>query len=941
MNEEQQLQLQQTIHSATYRDVVSVSLKEEGQSVSGGDHVTEDDGTGMSTELVLVASLDQQNGGLTWNSLTQEQDEKKGKDDSTTSKVLVGASCDERSSQDDRTTMKSYPKDPALQRHLATKQWIMPMLHDQRRNDLYSQAIERACEEVWKRMESQSSQAQRSSRCWHTLDIGTGTGLLAMLVAKHSTNTYATTTRQVVKEQRQNATSSIDSSDAASHNCPPHVDITTMEMSSAMARLARCVLNDNDFGAHDAKSHENSSSTTGLSVSASITLKEGHTCSPDVTFEKKTMLCTSELLESGLLGEGWLPTMRDAWERHLHPHAVVVPCRARIIAQVVEGGTFVSNYRGPYTYSSSKNCDVSFSTIPQKGIDQCDEDEKSNSKNISGDWMQGPCTVPMHLDALFQLKEEDRDGASPKVRALSDPVTVLEFDFSSPDALPPPHGRFQSQSVSCKHSGLANGVVFWWEMDLFKDSDGGGESSMALTYTTAADQQHPWQDHWQQALYVPKKSVALQQGSSFTLDSFHNDSRVGFHIGGSTSSDSTTTVPDPNSSSDTAALPNSKRPKLDQDGGSDLEPKCLSSLNHSNMCTPERAFQLNDADRLKKLEESIGHSLHKLAIEVNASSDNKIKDNNIVVLDVSDFSLCAILAAKAQVNMNGVNVFVNSIESRGADLPMLSAKVAQFGNGLNNPETFQIINAHPEQLTQVDTFLGCQAATLVVAEPYYEQLEGYHLIEALNYYYTLRGLRQRGLVAPGALSVPMHASIKVCAVEFEQVADVYRALPHDEGGDGVSICGFDHAAVNHYHSESTTNLYLPLWQYKYKKLSPDVEVAKLSYEGGMEITGINAWHEIPFTSAPGTCHGIVLWVEYGLRVPGFENCGELQEDFAPNVTTISTMTSSHNQLVRLFCENTEGPHSSRNTTNSHMNVKFCCEDTCTGAGDFDLTTSRD
>ena len=111
-------------------------------------------------------------------------------------------------------------------------------------------------------------------------------------------------------------------------------------MSSSMASLAKKTIASNGFD--KSNSNTNSSSVT-------IDIVEGHSCEVSPYHDNtKATLCTSELLESGLLGEGWLPAMRDAHERHLdNENAIVIPQRARVYARVVEGEG-VSNYWGPY-----------------------------------------------------------------------------------------------------------------------------------------------------------------------------------------------------------------------------------------------------------------------------------------------------------------------------------------------------------------------------------------------------------------------------------------------------------------------------------------------------------------------------------------------------------------------------------------------------------------
>ena len=68
-------------------------------------------------------------------------------------------------------------------------------------------------------------------------------------------------------------------------------------------------------------------------------LKEKKTKADDDDGEEETRadVCTSELLESGLLGEGVLPSLRDAWARHLRRDTEVVPRRARVLAALAKG----------------------------------------------------------------------------------------------------------------------------------------------------------------------------------------------------------------------------------------------------------------------------------------------------------------------------------------------------------------------------------------------------------------------------------------------------------------------------------------------------------------------------------------------------------------------------------------------------------------------------
>mmetsp|Transcript_3463 Transcript_3463/g.7014 ORF Transcript_3463/g.7014 Transcript_3463/m.7014 type:complete len:164 (-) Transcript_3463:78-569(-) len=95
----------------------------------------------QNTAFTLIASLDANNGGLKFENDSSE--------------------------------------DAEIHRHLQTKKWISPMLNDRSRNEFYKLGIRRAVESL--------TQRSGSDAAINVLDIGTGTGLLAMLSAQAST----------------------------------------------------------------------------------------------------------------------------------------------------------------------------------------------------------------------------------------------------------------------------------------------------------------------------------------------------------------------------------------------------------------------------------------------------------------------------------------------------------------------------------------------------------------------------------------------------------------------------------------------------------------------------------------------------------------------------------------------------------------------------------
>ena len=98
---------------------------------------------------------------------------------------------------------------------------------------------------------------------------------------------------------------------------------------------------------------------------------------------------------------------------------------------------------------------------------------------------------------------------------------------------------------------------------------------------------------------------------------------------------------------------------------------------------------------------------------------------------------------------------VTSLESSTGNLPTVAATVVQVGNGLPwAGAKFPVVHGLVEHIS-ADNVIG-GAAEIVVAEPYYEILEGWHIQEALNYFYTVRSLVKRG----GGLSCrPLRAGL--------------------------------------------------------------------------------------------------------------------------------------------------------------------------------------
>jgi len=872
-------QVQAALKSSRYNDTVVVHVSSPRE---GDEQENEEEEKGR--EILLIPCLDEDNGGIIWNDLA----------------AAVTTNDDNTKTTEDKDT-----DDIGILRHLRTKQWFFPMLNDRKRNELYEQAIRAACHQVvqqklLQRMEENSATEPENENFNNTprviirvLDIGSGTGLLAMMAAKYMDEALV----EILQEQSSN-----DNDDNTREKVDYQVQVTSLEMSAAMSRLARMTVHDNH-------------------LQTQVTVREQHSLEMNAVDTQnnddndKFDLCVSELLESSLLGEGIVPALRDAWERHLQPHAVMVPQQARYFAQLVEGPC-LAKYWGPHTthdytsknekdganlslHLSNKPGDVMFSGDPAKGgfvlhihaEAWMDQNTSSNKKADKGDNITPPsATATKHYD---------------KLKPLSDPVQVLHFDFSTPGRLPSAQGRSIATQLVPHTSGTAHGVLFWWELDLWRGAttssssikqnenqngeqefttrmnhettthELGADTGNCCTYSTQVGKQ-PWQDHWLQNLFVFTNSHtsnddpeisdggAAQWGHSVVaqeschLIASHSDTSAWFAVDTTPATTRSEAINDP---------PN-KRIKHDKHVTNSAtaisKPPVTPPYNPS--ISPYRAWQLNDESRRNFLHQGIVAALAH-------------KGKDAIVLDVSDFSLCGMLAA-----LEGASR-VSSVESSTGVVPETSARVAQLANKLPLPNNlFQILQCHAEQLSlellNVEDSSGdkLDPVEIVAAEPYYEMLEGWHLLEALNYFYLVQSLRKRGILSESAISVPSVAVIWGCAIQSFQLKGAYSGCGaesdmQDDSNDKATVGGFDHSRANQYGDRfDRYDLSLSMGEYDVTELTEPFEISRLEYdstisspsrgEGAIAKGGVTV--RAPFVR-DGVCHGMVVWISYGIN----------------------------------------------------------------------------
>lgn len=334
------------------------------------------------------------------------------------------------------------------------------MLHDNERNKKYYQATVKAV----RRLKDRGKKI-------HMLDIGTGTGLLAMMAVR----------------------SGADGS-------------TACEAFGPIANVAKKIVEKNGFGEKISVIGKRS---TDLELK-----KDGHILS-------RANLLVTELWDTELIGEGALPTLRDACCRLLEPDFVSVPAAATVYAQVV-GSESLWNMHQLDAKQISDDLDV---TLPT------DMEECGGTAGV----------FDLHVDELLNNE----------IHILSAPVPVLRFDFCNNFAseksdcinsvsIPGAQDKMDSDQTvsqycaqtSVTQSGVSHCIIMWWTLHM--DIDG------EITLTTAPRWANPkgvnrqWRDHWMQAVYFFKRPLCVQEGDTLNIQCCHDDYSIWFDVTKST-----------------------------------------------------------------------------------------------------------------------------------------------------------------------------------------------------------------------------------------------------------------------------------------------------------------------------------------------------------------------------------------------------------------------
>jgi len=282
--------------------------------------------------------------------------------------------------------------------------WHFEMLHDEERAARYDKAI------------TQSVSGESL-----VLDVGTGSGLLAMMAARAGA-----------------------------------AEVVACEAQPFVAEVAEGIIRD-----------------AGYAGVVTVLPKRSTDMRVPADLPRRADLLVTETVDCGLLGEGILPTIAHAREHLLTGDALIVPCRARVLATLVES---------PLLYRRNHV-------------------EEHYGFDLSG------------FNELASMEYFDSRLIRHEHRTLCHPFEVFAFDFYRDGPAPARSDLVLTPTAD----GTCHAVVFWFELELVPGVELSNSPEDPNT-------------HWKQAVQCLPAAVDLHAGRQLPLTARHDGLRIHFEV---------------------------------------------------------------------------------------------------------------------------------------------------------------------------------------------------------------------------------------------------------------------------------------------------------------------------------------------------------------------------------------------------------------------------
>ena len=681
-------------------------------------------------------------------------------------KVQTAAAAAEDDPQVHAWSSSLEPPTSAAQR-LVQYLWHFDMINDRPRNAAYSGAIKATIAAI------------AGTDRVNVIDIGTGTGLLALLAARAGASS-----------------------------------VGAIEVEGAVAKIARRNVARNQLEGIVHVSH-------GHSTSRSV----------DVGDAAPATLLVAELLDSGLLGEQFIPALHDAHARgwlSAQPPCRVVPSRARVTAQLIES---------PYLAAT---CRLDAQRLGYQLPDGCED---------GAAWRIQPYDCP--LATLLRTGQ---------ARALSAPFPAWEISFEN---LPPSDGRQEELLVPVTSTGLVHAIAFWWECDL--DDAGSftvdnrplsasvdGSSAVGGGDGGASASAHDHQDHWLQAFTYVGGGVKARRGQTVNVSAHHNDETIWFEL----DEDRGKAI----SSSAVAAGFGA--------GGGSGDP----AADTYEIFDDVRIAQLNDSARTAAFRAQLRGAIERVVDISTASqaplltstpttsttadqnqSTSSRPSSQPVLLHLGDGPLLPLVLAdllrEIGVSATGDRVAPRAMSIEGSEATHSLSMQFLAANGLA-----RLVSMHDSSSCEPALLLQPKSISILTAEPYFASdpfSKTWGRAALLRYWLGCAALRP--YLTDDATLLPATATLRVAPVECLQL---WRARqPVREAVEGVDV-----AAINELHSFDKVDT-LALWRHPHTLLGPPTQAMRMQMESDPTEAAANAPSKLRIERS-GTCHALVLWIEY-------------------------------------------------------------------------------
>lgn len=746
--------------------------------------------------------------------------------------------------------LSARQRDAELRRVVAQSQ-MASMLKDARRNGAYAAAIAGAV----------AAFTAAAGRPPVVLDVGAGTGLLSMLAAAAGA-----------------------------------ARVTAVEQWPVMAAIAR-----------DVVARNRAAGALPPACAIDVLAQRSFDVAVPADMPARADVVVSEILDSALLGEGIVESLRHAFQHLAAPAAApsagglaappaCVPLRGTLHAQLVSSAMLAA-----WHDTSHAQLRPGVPLRVQRGAVPC---------------RASPTAIPVHVDRL-----------QPAPVPLSPPFVVCELDFS-PSGLAPAHPTFAAPHVlavpvtpTAPATTAADALVFWWDVTLWE----GVRYSTAPGEDPASAAASRWQDHWVQCVVplpqpVPPTADPASGRLGWMVVASVSALRVDFVVGAagaavwptkrahSLAARAAATAGAAGAAAQPQPQPQAPRPVVF------VEPElCTCGLHR--LCTHERRWLLSHQQGggwAAAVASAVDDALHRAQLAPDAR-----------VLCLGEGSLCALAAASSphtgmasgELPVTVVSVESTAVAQHQADTLVaaaLHASAAERGAAACGaptaarvrvvvvPPTACLVGSLPAALADGDdddsssdnnddgnggggnddnddAHEGVAPLPLfaaVLAEPYFATLVNAPLWTAAHLWHRFASLAgdpafARAFAARAVM--PLRAALRCQAVAFAQL--------HATHGPVGTVCGFDHAPFDDIEAGYAQHLFAyPLWQYEHTAVGAPATLLELDYaaaahEGEGALSG-----EVLLHAAPPAAHAdarggalppnaVALWVDYELA-PG-------------------------------------------------------------------------